>query len=107
MKHRSRFHGMFADMTTFALVHGAHYGAWCWELLQPELRKRGHESLAVDLPIEDPTLGASAYADVVIDAIGDRGDDVVLVGHSMGGLVIPVVAERRRVRRLRSSATTM
>ena len=87
-------------MTTFGLVHGAHYGAWVWERFVPELRKRGHDGVAVDLPIEDPNIGASGYADLVIEALEGRGDDVALVGHSMGGLVIPVVAERRKVRRL-------
>ena len=43
--------------------------------------------------------GVSVYADVVDAALGDA-DDVVLVGHSLGGLVIPLVATRRPVRRL-------
>jgi len=36
----------------------------------------------------------------VTEAIGDPSDDVVLVGHSLGGLTIPLVAERRPVARL-------
>jgi pimeloyl-ACP methyl ester carboxylesterase len=83
-------------VVTFGLVHGAWHGAWCWEKFVPELRARGHQAVAMDLPIDDPTATVSTYADVVIDALGDA-DDVVLVGHSLGGLTIPVVAARRPV----------
>jgi pimeloyl-ACP methyl ester carboxylesterase len=87
-------------MTTFALIHGSHHGAWCWELLVPELRARGHDAVAVDLPAEDPTAGISRCTDVVVDALVGKGDDVLVVGHSSGGLVVPVVAERRPVKRM-------
>ena len=84
----------------FALVHGAWHGAWAWERLAPELEARGHRVVAVDLPAEDPAAGASACAAVVVDALRDAGDDVVLVGHSLGGLTVPLVAAARPVRRL-------
>ena len=51
----------------------------------------------MDLPIGDPGAGAAEYADVVCRSISDLGSGVVLVGHSMGGLVIPLVASRRPV----------
>jgi pimeloyl-ACP methyl ester carboxylesterase len=82
-----------------ALVHGSYHGAWCWDLLRPELEKLGHRVIAMDMPISDPTLGAEAYAKAVDDAI-DPGSEPVLVGHSMGGMVIPLVAARRPVKRL-------
>lgn len=82
-----------------ALVHGSYHGAWCWERLRPELERRGHRVIAMDLPITDPALGAAAYADAVVEALRDA-DDPVVVGHSMAGLVIPLVAARRPVRRL-------
>jgi len=75
----------------FALVHGAYHGAWCWDLLRKELERDGHSTSAVDLPCEDPDAGAERYADVVVQAI-PSGPGVVLVGHSLGGLTIPVVA---------------
>jgi pimeloyl-ACP methyl ester carboxylesterase len=83
----------------FGLVHGAWHGAWCWNLVASALRERGHEAVAVDLPAEDPTAGADAYADVVERALSAY-DEVVLVGHSLAGLTIPVVAQRRPVRRM-------
>jgi pimeloyl-ACP methyl ester carboxylesterase len=82
-----------------ALVHGSYHGAWCWDLLRPELEKLGHRVITVDLPISDPTLGAAAYAQAVDDAL-DPASQPVLVGHSMAGLVIPLVAARRPVHRL-------
>lgn len=87
-------------MTTFALVHGAWHGAWCWERLVPELESAGHRTVAMDLPCDDPSATFETYADVVVRALDDVGDDVVLVAHSMGGHTIPLVAARRPVRAL-------
>jgi pimeloyl-ACP methyl ester carboxylesterase len=81
------------------LVHGAYHGAWCWELLAPELERYGHRVTAVDLPISDPSAGAERYASVVVEATAGL-DEPAVVGHSMGGLVIPIVAAQRPVRRL-------
>jgi hypothetical protein len=69
-------------VTTFALVHGAWHGAWCWERLVPELEARGHRAIAVDLPCEDVAAGCAAYAEVVAGAAADAGADLVLVGHT-------------------------
>lgn len=86
-----------------ALVHGSYHGAWCWDFLRPELERLGHRVATLDLPISDPSRGAADYATVVAAAIdGSFGPDSVpvVVGHSMAGLVIPIVAARRPVRRL-------
>jgi pimeloyl-ACP methyl ester carboxylesterase len=77
----------------FALVHGAYHGAWCWDRLRTELERDGHTTSAADLPCEDPEAGAEHYAELVLRAI-PLGTEVVLVGHSLGGLTIPVVASR-------------
>lgn len=81
------------------LVHGSYYGAWCWDRLAPELERLGHRVTAVDLPISDPNAGASEYADAAIAQI-DWSEPPVVVGHSMGGLVTPIIAARRTVRKL-------
>jgi pimeloyl-ACP methyl ester carboxylesterase len=86
-------------MTTFALVHGGWHGAWCWELLAPLLRDAGHEVVAMDLPIENGSATFDSYADAVCAAI-EGCNDVVVVGHSMSGHTIPLVAARRAVRHL-------
>ena len=87
-------------MSTFGLVHGHWHGAWCWDRLIPELESRAHRAVAMDLPCETLDAGCARNADVVRAAIADCGEDVVLVGHSAGGLTIPLVAQARRVRRL-------
>ncbi|HVL96642.1 MAG TPA: alpha/beta fold hydrolase, partial [Solirubrobacteraceae bacterium] len=88
-------------MTTFALVHGAWHGAWCWARLVPALEAHGHSVITVDLPSDDPAKGSDDYAAVVVDRLETHGSgDVVVVGHSSAGLTIPLVAARIAVSRL-------
>ncbi|OUL34456.1 alpha/beta hydrolase [Nostoc sp. T09] len=87
-------------MSLFCLVHGAFQGAWCWDLLIPYLEAQGHKTVAMDLPIEDASASLSQFADVVLQALPKTDDDIVLVGHSMAGTVIPLVAEAHQVRQL-------
>jgi pimeloyl-ACP methyl ester carboxylesterase len=88
-------------MTTFALVHGAWHGGWCWEKLSPFLQQTGHDVVAPDLPCDDGSATTfDPYADVVCAALAGRGDDVVVVAHSLGGATGTLVAARRPVRRL-------
>lgn len=87
-------------MSLFCLVHGACLGAWCWERLIRELEARGHRAIAMDLPIENPETNLSDFAEVVLDALQGTEEDVVLIGHSMAGTVIPLVANQRPIRRL-------
>lgn len=87
-------------MLTFGLVHGGFHGAWCWQRVIGALDALGHRGIAMDLPCSDDSAGASEYADRVVDALQDFDEPVILVGHSLGGLTIPIVARRRRVRRL-------
>jgi pimeloyl-ACP methyl ester carboxylesterase len=87
-------------VTTFALVHGAWHGAWCWEQLTLLLTDRGHAVITPELPCDDPSATFEDYADVVCGALGDRADDVIVVGHSLAGHTIPLIAARRPVRHL-------
>jgi pimeloyl-ACP methyl ester carboxylesterase len=80
-------------MATYVLIHGAASDAWYWHLVVPELRARGHDVVAVDLPSDDDSAGLSEYADTVVDAIGDR-TDLVVVAQSMGGFTAPLVCDR-------------
>ncbi|CAA9459415.1 MAG: hypothetical protein AVDCRST_MAG37-3527 [uncultured Rubrobacteraceae bacterium] len=80
-------------MTTFVLIPGAGGLAWYWHLLEAELRGRGYEVVAVDLPADDDSAELEEYANAVVEAIGDR-TDLVLVAQSMGGLTAPLVCER-------------
>jgi len=86
-------------VATYGLVHGAWHDASCWERLTPELEQRGHRVIAVDLPCDDPSATFSTYADLVVGAL--KGEqDIVLVGHSVAGLTIPIAAASLPVRRL-------
>jgi pimeloyl-ACP methyl ester carboxylesterase len=80
----------------FVLVHGAYHGAWCWDALRRELHASGHATTAMDLPCEDPVAGAERYADEVLASVPKKTEDMVLVGHSMAGLILPIVAGRTR-----------
>ncbi|MFF3254956.1 alpha/beta fold hydrolase [Actinacidiphila glaucinigra] len=79
--------------TTFVLVPGAGGGTWFWHLLVPELRRRGHAAVAVDLPTGDDRAGLREYADTVVAAAGDRAP-LVLVAQSMAGFSAPLACER-------------
>ncbi|MEV7007742.1 alpha/beta hydrolase [Streptosporangium sp. NPDC051022] len=86
-------------MATYVLIHGGAGSAWQWHLLDAELRGRGHDVVAVDLPCDDESAGLAEYADSVIDAVGDR-TGLVVVAHSFGGFTAPLVCERIRVDQL-------
>jgi pimeloyl-ACP methyl ester carboxylesterase len=89
-------------MVTFVLVHGAMHGAWCWDLVVPELRKRGHDTVTMDLPVDDRDAGLTEYSDVVVAAVrvANPASDLVVVAHSMSAMVAPLVCARLPVSRL-------
>lgn len=80
-------------MSVFVLVPGAGGAAWYWHRVVSELRARGHEAVAVDLPGADESAGLPEYADAVAAVIGDRAG-TVLVAQSMGGFTAPMVCAR-------------
>lgn len=110
--------------TAFVLVHGSWHGGWCWGLVEPHLNNAGHKTIAIDLPghglgtslpssfgtrpldmeafSTEPSaiagIGIDAFADAVIDA-SDRAraegaENVIAVGHSMGGVPITFAAAK-------------
>jgi pimeloyl-ACP methyl ester carboxylesterase len=86
-------------MTTFVLIHGAGDVGWYWHLVQAELHRRGHDSVAPDLPCDDDRAGLGEYTDAVVEAIGGR-TDLVVVGQSLGGFTAPLVCGRVSVKLL-------
>ena len=86
-------------MATYVLVHGAWHGSWCWQKLAPLIKAEGHVVDAVDLPgrgndqtpISEMTL--NKYAELVRQRIESAEESVILVGHSLGGMVITQAAE--------------
>ena len=86
-------------MATFVLIPGAGGDSWYWHLAAPSLRTRGHEVLTPDLPAADDNAGLSAYADAVVEAIGER-EDLVVVAQSMAAFTAPMLCDRVDVRLL-------
>jgi pimeloyl-ACP methyl ester carboxylesterase len=86
-------------MTTYVLIHGAGDVGWYWHLVEAELRSRGHDVVAPDLPCNDDSAGLSEYADAVVQAIGDR-TDLVVVAQSLGGFTAPLVCDQVAVKLL-------
>ena len=87
----------------FALLHGGGHGGWVWEDCGRALETRGAAVLALDVPgcgrkrdRETIELGVEAVADELLADIAAAGlSDVVLVGHSQAGTMLPVLAERQ------------
>jgi pimeloyl-ACP methyl ester carboxylesterase len=80
-------------VATYVLIHGGGSSGWDWHLVGPELEARGHNVIAPDLPNEDESAGLWENADAVVEAVGDARE-LVVVGHSLGGLVAPLVCAR-------------
>lgn len=81
-------------MSTYVLIHGAGGSdSWYWHLVAPKLKAAGHDVVAPDLPIGDPSAGLEKFTDVVVDAIGDR-KDLIVVGQSFAGFTAPIVCSR-------------
>jgi pimeloyl-ACP methyl ester carboxylesterase len=84
-------------MASFVLVPGAGGMAWYWHHAIPLIRAAGHEPIAVDLPGDDQHAGLAVYADIVIRAIAERSD-VILVAQSLAGFTAPLVCARVPIR---------
>lgn len=87
----------------YVLVHGAYYAGWSWQQVAGLLRAQGHNIHTVkQLPSggHDPAKLGDLSADVahVRNVIDGLGRDVVLVGHSYGGMVVTELAGHPRVR---------
>ena len=89
-------------MATFVLVHGAWHGAWCWRRVARLLTRAGHEVFTPTLTglcershLLTPTVDLDTHIlDVVNEMKWQNLNNVVLVGHSYGGMVISGVAEK-------------
>jgi len=97
------------DTTTFVLVHGSWQGAWCWDGVRDHLRRYGHRVITPALPgrgafDEDRSwIGHDDNVAAVLAAVdADGADPVVLVGHSLSGITVSLVADQRpdRIARL-------
>lgn len=85
---------------TYVLVHGAWQAPYVWDAVRADLTNKGNKVVVVELPGHglDKTpayqLSMDVYRDKVVDAISQLDGKVILVGHSMGGVVVTSVAEK-------------
>jgi pimeloyl-ACP methyl ester carboxylesterase len=91
-----------AGQKTFVLVHGAWHGGWCWRRVADALEKKGHKVFAPTMTglgacshllSKDVNL-ATHITDIVNFIEWENLSDIVLVGHSYGGMIINGVAEK-------------
>ncbi|HZR38969.1 MAG TPA: alpha/beta fold hydrolase [Ktedonobacteraceae bacterium] len=88
-------------MSTYLFVHGSWHGAWCWKKVVPLIEQAGHHAVTLDLPGrgDDATpvghASLQTYAERVVAVLDALSSRVVLVGHSMAGVVVSHVAEMR------------
>jgi pimeloyl-ACP methyl ester carboxylesterase len=86
----------------FVLVHGGRHGGWCWRRVAPLLRRAGHEVLTPSLTglgdrahLVNPTIGLDTHAEDIVQLLACEDlRNVILVGHSYGGMVISEALER-------------
>jgi pimeloyl-ACP methyl ester carboxylesterase len=87
-------------MATFVLVHGAWHGGWCYKRVAQRLRARGHEVYTPTLTglgershLLRAGINLSLHVQDILNVLTwEELSDVVLCGHSYGGMVITGVA---------------
>ena len=92
------------DHATFVLVHGAWHGGWCWRDVVPFLTAAGHTVYTPTMTglgdrwhLSDPSIDLSLHITDIVNTIDFEDlDNIVLVGHSYGGVVISGVADQRK-----------
>jgi pimeloyl-ACP methyl ester carboxylesterase len=89
---------------TFLLVHGAWHGGWCWRRVADLLEKKGHKVFTPTMTglgershLLDPKVNLATHITDIVNVIKwENLTDIVLVGHSYGGMIISGVAEQAR-----------
>ncbi len=83
------------------LIHGAWHGAWAWHVTASMLESSGYDVYVPDLPGHgiDGTAPAAvtldAYVQKVVSILDSLSEPAVLIGHSMGGIVVSQTGEAR------------
>jgi len=81
---------------TIVFVHGMSHGAWCWEeSFIPYFERLGYHCLAMNLPGHDMPgstraihYALDAYVEALSKTVATLEEDPIIVGHSMGGMIL-------------------
>ena len=91
-----------SNTSPIILIHGAWHGSWCWQKIIPLLlEQQGRIVLAPNLPGHQPNdrsdqkITLQSYINCIVSIIDQQSQPVMLVGHSMAGMLIAQVAELR------------
>jgi len=85
---------------TYVLVHGAWQAPYVWDAVRADLESKGNKVIVVELPghgtdnTPTHTLSLDVYTNKVVEVISKTDGKVILVGHSMGGMVVTNAAEK-------------
>jgi pimeloyl-ACP methyl ester carboxylesterase len=95
-------------MTTFVLVHGAWHGGWCWRRVADRLRAAGHDvytptltGLGESSHLLNPTINLQTHIRDIVGLLRwEELNDVVICGHSYGGMVLAgaIDIEHKRIK---------
>jgi pimeloyl-ACP methyl ester carboxylesterase len=94
--------GVTGRSRTYVLVHGGGHGGWCWERVATPLRAQGHRvytptmtGVGERVHLVNPTIDLDLHITDIVNVLRyENLTDVILVGHSYGGMVITGVADR-------------
>lgn len=85
MKNNSNHSVGSREKPVFTFTSPHYHNGWCWDLVRPLLKEEGFDSLAVDLPISDPTLTRDMHAEIIREAERQKGaENYIEVGASWG-----------------------
>jgi pimeloyl-ACP methyl ester carboxylesterase len=90
------------DKTSFVLVHGAWHGGWCWRRVADRLTAKGHRvytptltGLADRSHLLSESVNLTTHVTDVVNLIRwEELKDIVLCGHSYGGMVVTGAADK-------------
>ena len=93
---------MVSNKATFVLIHGGGHGGWCWSRVAARLRGAGHDvhtptltGLGERAHLLTSRVGLSTHVEDVVNLLTYEDlEEVILVGHSYGGMVLTGVADR-------------
>jgi pimeloyl-ACP methyl ester carboxylesterase len=87
-------------MAEFMLIHGGMHGGWYWDELEKRLKDFSHRVRTVEYDCTNPKVGGQGLAADIAGRYWPREQPSIIVGLSMGGLIIPLIADLQTVQAL-------